>query len=54
MRAIYNDGVARIEFAEDRLSKTHSGFRALLNEMVMIVDARLIPVGDIIFAIQYS
>lgn len=49
MRAIYNDGVAQIEFAEDRLSKTHSGFRALLNEVVMIVEARLIPVGDIFF-----
>ena len=47
MRAIYNDGVAQIEFAEDRLSKTHSGFRALLNEVVMIVDARLIPIGDV-------
>ena len=49
MRAIYNDGVAQIEFAEDRLRKTHSGFRALLNEVVMIVDARLIPIGDIFF-----
>ncbi len=49
MRAIYNDGVAQIEFAEGRLSKTHSGFRALLNEVVMIVEARLIPVGDIFF-----
>ena len=50
MRAIYNDGVAQIEFAEDRLSQTHSGFRALLNEVVMIVEARLIPVGDIFFS----
>jgi hypothetical protein len=49
MRAIYNDGVAQIEFPEDRLSKTHSGFRALLNEVAMIVDARLIPIGDIFF-----
>ena len=31
------------------MSKTHSGFRALLNEVVMIVDARLIPIGDIFF-----
>ncbi len=49
MHAIYNDGVAQIEFAEDRLSKTHSGFRALLNEVSMIVEARLIPIGDIFF-----
>ena len=49
MRAIYNDGVAQIEFAELRLSKTHSGFRALLNEVALIVESRLIPVGDIFF-----
>ena len=49
MRAIYNDGVAQIEFAEERLSQTHSGFRALLNEVVMIVEARLIPIGDLFF-----
>lgn len=49
MRAIYNDGVAQIEFAEERLSKTHSGFRALLNEVALIVESRLIPVGDIFF-----
>lgn len=49
MRAIYNDGVAQIDFAEERLSKTHSGFRALLNEVALIVESRLIPVGDIFF-----
>ncbi|MEQ8231605.1 MAG: hypothetical protein RLW61_04240 [Gammaproteobacteria bacterium] len=49
MRAIYNDGVAQIDFAEQRLSQTHSGFRALLNEVVLIVESRLIPVGDIFF-----
>ncbi|MFT4561459.1 MAG: hypothetical protein ACI9BW_001200 [Gammaproteobacteria bacterium] len=49
MRAIYSDGVAQIEFAEERLDKTHSGFRALLNEVSMIVQARLIPIGDIFF-----
>jgi len=49
MRAIYNDGVASIEFAEMRLDKTDSGFRALLNEVNIITEARLIPVGDIFF-----
>lgn len=49
MRAIYNDGVAQIDFSEKRLSQTHSGFRALLNEVVMIVEARLIPIGDLFF-----
>lgn len=49
MRAIYNDGVAQLDFAEKRLADTHSGFRALLNEVAMIVESRLIPVGDIFY-----
>jgi hypothetical protein len=49
IRAIYADGVAQIDFAEMRLSKVHSGFRALLNEVALIVESRLIPVGDIFF-----
>ncbi len=49
MRAIYNDGVAQFEFVDERLRNTHSGFRALLNEVVMIVESRLIPIGDIFF-----
>ncbi len=49
MRAIYNDGVALIDFAEARLADTHSGFRALLNEVAMIAESKLIPVGDIFF-----
>jgi hypothetical protein len=49
MRAIYMEGIASIDFAEDRLSKTDSGFRALLNEVVIIMESRLIPAGDIFF-----
>lgn len=49
MRAIYADGVAQFEFVDERLNNTHSGFRALLNEVTMIVESRLIPVGDIFF-----
>ncbi|MGQ0658281.1 MAG: hypothetical protein ACT4NU_09330 [Chromatiales bacterium] len=49
MRAIYASGIAQIDFAESRLSNTVSGFRALINEVGIIVDARLIPVGDIFF-----
>jgi hypothetical protein len=49
MRAIYSDGIAQFEFVDERLRNTHSGFRALLNEVVMIVESRLIPVGDIFF-----
>jgi len=49
MRAIYNDGVAQIDFVEKRLQNTHSGFRALLNEVALIVESRLVPVGDLFF-----
>jgi hypothetical protein len=49
MRTLYGEGVAQIDFAETRLSKMHSGFRALINEVGIIVDARIIPIGDIFF-----
>ncbi len=49
VRAIYNDGVAQIDFAEDRLARPYNGFRALLGEVSLIVESRVIPVGDIFF-----
>jgi len=49
MRAIYSSGIAQIDFAEARLSNTHSGFRALINEVGIIVDAKLLPIGEIFF-----
>jgi hypothetical protein len=49
MRAIYNDGVAQIDFAEERLARPYNGYRALLGEVSLIVESRLIPVGDIFF-----
>jgi hypothetical protein len=49
MRAIYADGIAQIEFAESRLNRTDSGFRALVNEVAIITESKLIPVGDIFF-----
>ena len=49
MRAIYNDGVAQIDFAEERLDRPYNGFRALLGEVSLIVESRLLPVGDIFF-----
>jgi len=49
IRAIYNDGIATIEFAEERLGRQDSGFRALLNEVNIIVESRLIPAGEIFF-----
>jgi len=49
VRGIYSDGVALPEFVEGRLANTHSGFRALLNEVLLVVEHRLVPVGDIFF-----
>lgn len=49
MRAIYNDGIAGVDFAEERLNRQDSGFRALLNEVGIIIESRLIPAGDIFF-----
>lgn len=49
IRVVYNDGIADIEFAEERLGIKGSGFRALLNEVGIIVESKLIPAGDIFF-----
>jgi hypothetical protein len=49
MRAVYSLGIASIEFTEARLDKRDSGFRALLNEVTMIVENKLMPVGEIFF-----
>jgi hypothetical protein len=49
MRAIYSDGVVGIDFVENRLEKSDSGFRALLNEVTLIVENKIIPVGELFF-----
>ena len=49
IRSIYLDGIAGIDFAERRLDKIDSGFRALLNEVSIITESRIIPAGDIFF-----
>jgi hypothetical protein len=49
MRAIYSDEIVSIDFVETRLDKADSGFRALLNEVTLIVENKLIPAGDIFF-----
>lgn len=49
IRTVYNEGIAGVDFAEQRLNRTDSGFRALLNEVGIIVDAKVIPAGDIFF-----
>lgn len=49
MRSIYNLGIASIDFTEERLDKKESGFRALLNEVTIIVESKMMPVGEIFF-----
>lgn len=49
MRAIYSDGIVAIDFVETRLDKADSGFRALLNEVTLIVENKIIPAGDVFF-----
>ncbi len=49
MRAIYSERIVSIDFAEERLDRVDSGFRALLNEVTIITESKLIPVGDIFF-----
>ncbi|HEY5702963.1 MAG TPA: hypothetical protein VIV20_05755 [Gammaproteobacteria bacterium] len=49
MRSIYIDGIADLDFAERRLNQYESGFRALINEVYIIIESRLIPAGDIFF-----
>ena len=49
VRAIYGDGIASVDFAEQRLDRPSNGFRALLNEVVLIGENRVIPIGDLFF-----
>ena len=49
MRAIYSDTIVGIDFVETRLNKSDSGFRALLNEVTLIVENKIIPAGDVFF-----
>ena len=49
MRGIYSDEVVSIDFVEKRLEQSDSGFRALLNEVTLIVESKIIPAGDIFF-----
>lgn len=49
IRAIYSGNIAGLDFTEHRLNKIDSGFRALVNEVVIIAEQKIIPVGDIFF-----
>lgn len=47
--AVYRCGVAGLDFTEARLADTDSGFRALLGEVSIIVEHRILPIGDLFF-----
>ncbi len=49
MKAIYFDKIVDVDFVEDRLSIMDSGYRALLNEVAIIVESNFIPVDDVFF-----
>jgi len=49
MRAIYSDEIISIDFVETRLDQSDSGFRALLNEVTLIAESKVLPIGDIFF-----
>ncbi len=49
MHSVYHDGIAQIDFAEERLARKHNGYRALIGEAVLVAESRLIPLGDLFF-----
>jgi hypothetical protein len=49
VHSLYLEGIAQVEFAEARVNSNNAGFRALVNEIKLIVDRKLIPIGDIVF-----
>ena len=49
MRAIYFDNIVDIDFVEERLNIPESGYRALLNEVTIIAESKIIPVEEIFF-----
>jgi hypothetical protein len=49
VRSVYRLGIAQLSFAEERLGRPDNGFRALVSEIQLIAETRLIPVGEIFF-----
>lgn len=49
LEAIYKHNIASIPFAESRLDNTNSGFRALSNEVLIMAENKMLPVGEIFF-----
>lgn len=50
LSAIYLDGIADFEFANERLNLKESGFRAMTGEILLIAKSKLIPIGNILFS----
>lgn len=49
VRVIYAEGIGQIAFAEHRISDAENGFRALTNELSLIVENKVLPAGDLFF-----
>ncbi len=47
VRHIYLNGIAQAAFAEGRLEQGHPGFRALANELKLVIDSKLLSGGEI-------
>jgi hypothetical protein len=49
VRSLYRLGLARLEFFEARLARRDAGFRALVNEVLLAAETRLVPVGVLLY-----
>ena len=47
VRHIYLNGIAQAAFVEGRLEQGHPGFRALANELKLVIDSKLLSGGEI-------
>ena len=47
VRHIYLNGIAQVAFVEGRLEQSHPGFRALANELKLVIDSKLLSGGEI-------
>jgi len=49
LRALYRLGLMPLERFEARLARPHDGFRALVNEVLLAAETRLVPVGVLLY-----
>ncbi|MGH8584121.1 MAG: hypothetical protein ACREWG_15370, partial [Gammaproteobacteria bacterium] len=47
VRHIYLNGIAQVAFVEGRLEQGHPGFRALANELKLVIDSKVFSAGEI-------